>query len=154
MVDDIKQVGRLMSLSVVKSDKTNEYRELNAQLDTLRKTHASLGTLKQHNASVDELIQLENRLLELEKEIQDLGVSLGEFDEENEFCTVHLTIEETGTSTSTPLTSRIYHAFVWSVKTMLTLSLGFFLVMLAVFLAVTVIQKLGIDRWFTEMFGK
>ena len=37
---------------------------------------------------------LENRILEIEQQLQGLGVSLGNFDDENEFCTVHFSLLE------------------------------------------------------------
>jgi L-lactate utilization protein LutB len=77
MSTDLQKIGKLLSIQIDKSDKTNEYKDLQAKRVSLEKSHASLIGLKGHAAKVEELINLENRILELEKEIQTLGVHLG-----------------------------------------------------------------------------
>ena len=39
---------------------------------------------------------MENKILEVEESIQKLGVKLGEFDTENEFCTIKFSLSESG----------------------------------------------------------
>lgn len=91
---ELRQIGKIQNIQVNKTDKTNEFLDLQAQLATLDKTRTSLIDLKSRSGTIRELVDLENRILEVERQIQDLGVSLGDFDAENEFCTVKFTLSE------------------------------------------------------------
>ena len=88
------KVGRIQSKQITKTDKTNEYKELNAKKASLEKIRNSLIELKAKGGRIDEYMQLENRILEIEQQLQELGVSLGNFDDENEFCTVKVALSE------------------------------------------------------------
>ena len=147
MVDVLKTVGRLSSLSINKSDKTNEYRELNARLKTLAKTRDSLAELKSRSASVDELITLENRILEIENEIQGLGVSLGDFDDENEFCTVNFALIEAGIAKGISFAHRVKVALQWTIKYYLMLTFLYFLFLISFNISLRIIERLKLaDR--------
>lgn len=93
-LEEMKKIGKLKSIQVTKTDKTNEYRNLNAQKASLEKTRNTLIELKSREGKIDEFIALSNRILEIEEQLQALGVSLGDFDVENEFCTVKFTLAE------------------------------------------------------------
>jgi hypothetical protein len=142
MVNVLKKVGRLSSLSINKSDKTNEYRELNARLKTLAKTRDSLSELKKRNASVDELITLENRILEIENEIQGLGVSLGDFDDENEFCTVNFTLIESGIAKGISFAHRVKVALEWTIKYYLLFTFLYFIFLVSFNISLRIIERL------------
>ncbi len=94
MLAELKKTGSIKSIQVTKTDKTNEYRNLNAQKASLEKTRNVLIELQNKDGKIDEYMSLSNRILEIEQQLQELGVSLGDFDTENEFCTVHMTIVE------------------------------------------------------------
>ncbi|TGL61546.1 DUF4349 domain-containing protein [Leptospira sarikeiensis] len=96
MVESIQKIGVIDSISVNKTDKTNEYKDITATRISLEKSKAGLLSLKGRNGKIEELISLEKEILEIEGKIQDLGVKLGEFDQENEFCTIKFTLKETG----------------------------------------------------------
>jgi len=113
IISDIKKVGLLAAIQINKTDKTNEFRTLTAQRISLDKTIASLNALKQRGASVSELIELENRLLDLESQIQALGVSLGDYDAENEFCTVKYVLSETQTPAKRSIADRLKDSIEW-----------------------------------------
>jgi len=91
---NLTKIGDIISKQITKTDKTNEYRELNAKKASLEKIRNSLIILKSKGGKIDEYMQLENRILEIEQQLQGLGVSLGNFDDENEFCTVKIIIFE------------------------------------------------------------
>jgi hypothetical protein len=117
MIDEIKKIGYVKSLNISKVDKTNEYRELQAQRISLEKTRESLINLKSHNGSIEERINLENQILSIEQQIQGLGVSLGDFDEVNEFCTIKLVLNETIIYDYTiPFLQRVKVSLEWTVK--------------------------------------
>jgi len=87
-------VGITHSKEIIKNDKTNEYLELNARKASLQKTLTSLIEFKSKNGAIDEFMNLENRILEIEQELQALGVNLGDFDKSNEFCTLKFALSE------------------------------------------------------------
>ena len=69
---------------------------------------------------------LEDRILEIQEQLQTLGVSLGDFDQVNELCTVKLTLLEETTTRITvgptiPLWRRARVAFEWTVPIYLRL---------------------------------
>lgn len=95
LVAALRVVGDLRDVQVHKVDKTNEFKELRAQQEALGKTRDGLAGLKSPDSgSLEERIRLEEQILAIEERIQALGVDLGEFDAENEFCTVKLTLAE------------------------------------------------------------
>ncbi len=99
------KIGSIKSKEITKIDKTNEFRNLNAKKASLETTRQSLIELKKQSGKIEEFVNLQNRILEIEQQLQDLGVLLGNFDEENEFCTVRFSLHETREikiSTTTP----------------------------------------------------
>jgi septal ring factor EnvC (AmiA/AmiB activator) len=151
MIESISSIGKLISINIVKRDKTNEYRELSSKQKTLEKTRDSLVELKQRNASVEDLINLETRILEIENEIQALGVSLGEFDEENEFCTVNIKLSESSSSFQIPVLQRIKVAFEWTVKYYLLLTFAFLFCVVSLFIAIKISEKLKIMEFIQQL---
>lgn len=95
-VEKLRKIGKITSFSVTKTDKTGEYAELKAKKAALEETKRSLMALKSRNGKIDELINLENRIYELNKEMQGLGLQIGEFESATDFCTVRITLQETG----------------------------------------------------------
>ncbi|TXH71351.1 MAG: DUF4349 domain-containing protein [Thiothrix sp.] len=93
-IEALRKIGDLKSIQIDKNDKTNEYKKLEAERISLQKARETLLELRQKDANTGELISLTNQLLEVEKQIQALGVSLGDFDEKNEFCTVKFSLKE------------------------------------------------------------
>ncbi|MEE9313179.1 MAG: DUF4349 domain-containing protein [Rhizobiaceae bacterium] len=118
IIDDLKKLAKLKSLQVNKTDKTNEYKTLQATQLSLTKSRDALLALKSREAKVAEMIGLEERILEIEQRIQDLGVNLGDFDSENEFVTVKLTLYEVAKSSvrHVSIINRSFTAFVFAVK--------------------------------------
>ena len=148
-VDAVKRVGTPSSLEISKTDKTNEYKELQAKRATLEKTRSALAGLKGRGGSVKDLVELENRILDIEGQIQSLGVKLGEFDKENEFCTVRLTLSEaTVVARGIPLVQRVKVAFEWTVRIYLRLVLILLAGSLLILVLLHVAQKV---RWFQEL---
>lgn len=142
MVGKVKEIGKIVSLRVDKTDKTNEYKDLNAKKVSLEKTRDSLIALKNKGGRIDESINLENRILEIESELQSLGVSLGEFDKENEFCTVKVTLTEGGVAKiGIPFFSRVKVALEWTIKFYLRLLVIVLLGLVIAFLAILILEK-------------
>ena len=144
---EIQTVGKLESFSVTKTDKTNEYLNLKAQRNSLESSRAALMDLKNREGRVDEFISLQYRILELDKELQALGVQLGDFDEVNEFCSVRLTLFELRESWIYPpgLLYRLMVAFSWTVKCYAALMFILCGCLAAAFLVVVILERL--TRW-------
>jgi hypothetical protein len=124
-VDAVKVIGRGAQIDIVKNDKTNEYLQLKAKRTTLEKARAALEALTTSGGSVDERVKVQNRLTEIEEQIQALGVSLGEFDAQNELCTVKLTLLEQGAPRDISFAHRLLDAFQWTAGWYAAAGLGF-----------------------------
>ncbi|MBK7939446.1 MAG: DUF4349 domain-containing protein [Lewinellaceae bacterium] len=135
---NMQDIGKIISKSVTKTDKTNEYLQLNAKRISLEKTRNSLLELKNRGGNIDEYIGLENRILEIEEQLQGLGVQLGDYDEENEFCTVRFSLYE-GEEVHIGLAQRLKVAFEWTVKFYTLLMLGLCFALGAAFLGLRII---------------
>ncbi|MCF8298546.1 MAG: DUF4349 domain-containing protein [Saprospiraceae bacterium] len=116
LYDFIRKIGRLSSSEVTKVDKTNEFKNLNAKKLSLEKIRKSLIELQEQKGQIDEFINLQNRILEIESDLQRLGVLLGDFDEENEFCTIKYSLVEGSKPIPISTIHRIKVAFEWTVQ--------------------------------------
>jgi len=133
--NDLITIGKIQAKQITKKDKTNEYKELNAKKASLQKIRNSLIELKSKGGKIEEYMQLENRILEIEQQLQELGVSLGNFDDENEFCTVQFSLQE-GKEVSISFIHRIKVALEWTIK--------FYLRIIAILALVTLFSYLGL----------
>ncbi|MBN1525886.1 MAG: DUF4349 domain-containing protein [Spirochaetales bacterium] len=93
-VDDLKQSIPIDNLSITKTDKTKEYREMLASKNSLEKMRNSLMALKSKSGDIDEFIKLEEKILSIEQQIQTMGVNLGQFDSEKSLSTVKISLQE------------------------------------------------------------
>ncbi|MEX1002398.1 MAG: DUF4349 domain-containing protein [Crocinitomicaceae bacterium] len=141
-------VGITHSKEIIKHDKTNHYLELNARKASLEKTLSSLIKFKEKGGRIDEYVNLENRILEIEKELQQLGVNLGDFDESNEFCTVKFALSEG--KPAKKITVSFYHrckiALEWAIRMYLTLISGVFFALLVAYLLLLFSEKIGLFK--------
>jgi hypothetical protein len=137
-IDSVKTIGTNAQIEIIKNDKTNEYLQLRAKRATLEKARAGLEALQ--GGSVDERIHVQNRLTEIEERIQELGVSLGEFDNQNELCTVKLTLTETTGAAPTSWGRRIVDALEWASFRYALLGVGFLGLVFGAWLAVLLVR--------------
>ena len=137
---EIQKIGQILSKSITKTDKTNEYLQLNAKRISLEKTRNALLELKSRGGQIDEYIGLENRILEIEGQLQDLGVQIGDYDEENEFCTVRFSMYE-GERSEISLAQRLKVAFEWTVKYYALMMLGLIFGLVAALVLQTILEK-------------
>jgi len=135
------KIGIIQAKQITKKDKTNEYKELNAKKESLEKIRTSLIDLKSKGGKIEEYMDLENRILEIEQQLQNLGVSLGDFDDQNEFCTVQFSLLE-GKKIKIGFMQRVKVALEWTVKIYLKIMMSFFLLMLFAYLTLLCIDKL------------
>ena len=140
---DIQKIGSVLSKQVTKTDKTNEYRQLNAQVTSLEKVRGALMDLKGKGGRIDEFIGLENRILEIEEQLQELGVKIGNYDEENEFCTVKFALQE-GKQKKITFLHRLKVALEWAAKYYLIIITGLCVALFVANLLLIVLDKLGV----------
>ena len=143
VIAQIQEQITVRSLNVTKKDKTNEYRELNAKTNTLKATRQALVDLKNKGGKIEEYIDLENRILEIDEQLQQLGVQLGSFDSENEFVTVNVTLRE-GELAQPSFGSRIRMALEWTIEYYLMLMIAFCGAVIGAYLLVVIVDKLKI----------
>jgi hypothetical protein len=155
MIADVSKIGRLNVIQINKTDKTNEFQELNAKRDSLVKSRDSLYRLKSLNAKVEELVQLEEKILSLENLIQDLGVDLGQYDEENEFCTVDFTLTENiFKGKKIGLMQRVLVSFEWTIKYYFVTILTLFFGLLLLLVLFKLLEKLKVFKAVIEAIEK
>jgi len=94
MVNSLRELGTLRSFTVNRVDKTDEFNNLLAQQEVLRMTRESYAALQALGGSIQDMLLLQDRILQVETELQHLGVSLGIFDTGHSFCTINLTLRE------------------------------------------------------------
>ncbi|MDZ4821949.1 MAG: DUF4349 domain-containing protein [Flavobacteriales bacterium] len=139
LVSTIKLIGVIRNIEINKIDKTNEFRELKANVATLEKSRNALEQLKSMGGKVDEFINLENKIMELEERIQGFGVSLGDFDTENEFCTVKFSLSENVMAVKTiSLIHRIKVALEWTIKYYGLITLSLLMVIAAAWMGIKI----------------
>lgn len=109
-------IGVIKSTEITKTDKTNEYRKLNATKVSLEKSLASFNDLKAKDGKIEDFIALHNKIYEVETELQGLGVELGNFDTENEFCTVQFSMYEGTAEKPISFVTRLKVALEWTIK--------------------------------------
>jgi len=139
-IETARKIGRSASIEVVKNDKTNEYLKLRAQRATLEKARSDLEALKSTGGSIDERLNVQARLTETERQIQELGVALGDFDSQNELCTVKLTLEEVGLAKPRSLRNRLEDALSWAAWRYAAIGVGFFGLMLGGLLSMLIFR--------------
>ena len=143
LYNDLITIGKVQAKQITKKDKTNEYKELNAKRISLQKIKNSLLELKSKGGKIEEHVLLENRILEIEQQLQELGVNLGDFDDENEFCTVQFSLIE-GKESRISFIHRVKVALEWTIKFYLRIMAALFFMVFFVYLLLLVIDKLKI----------
>jgi Domain of unknown function (DUF4349) len=123
-INDVRKLGRETGLTVVKNDKTNDYLRMRAKRASLEKTRVQLENLQAAGGSVDERLKVQTQLSELEEKIQEMAVSLGEFDVQNELCTVKLTLAEERVAASPSPMQRLNRAVTAAIPDFAFLTFG------------------------------
>jgi hypothetical protein len=141
---EIKKIGVVKAMEITKVDKTNEYRQLNAKKTSIAKTLQSLNELKSKGGQISDFVTLNDKILEIEEKLQELGVELGNFDTENEFCTVKLSLYEGTTEKNISIIHRIKVALEWTIKYYAVLIFTTLMLSLSIFILLLVIDKMKV----------
>ncbi len=140
----LKKIGSNKQADITKVDKTSEYKKLNAKKVSLEKIRGSLIQLKNQSGKIDEFINLQNRILEIETELQDLGVELGDFAEENEFCTIKFSLAEGRVPIKMSLMHRIKVSLEWTITYYFGLNIVLLIIVIVSFFIALFIDKLKV----------
>ncbi|HEY1045778.1 MAG TPA: DUF4349 domain-containing protein [Bacteroidia bacterium] len=137
----IKSIGSKIAFEITKTDKTNEYRQLNAQKISIEKSLSNLNELKSKSGNINEYISLIEKTMEIEEKLQSLGVELGNFDTENEFCTVKVSLYENGKSLPMKLARKLLISTFWALEYFIKVLLTLFLIMAAAYVFAYLVEK-------------
>jgi len=154
LYEKLQKVGVIKATEITKVDKTNEYRQLNAKKSSIEKTLVSLNELKTKGGAIADFVALNDKILEIEEKAQELGVELGNFDTENEFCTVKLSMYEGVTEHSISLYHRVKVALEWTIKYFLILVCIALILSLLIFVTLIIIEKLKILNVINKKFNE
>lgn len=151
---ELSKIGVLKAITITKVDKTNEYRKLNAQKASIEKTLQSLSELKSKGGQIAEFVSLNDKILEIEEKAQEIGVELGNFDTENEFCTVKLSIYEGATDSSISFIYRIKVALEWTIKYFAVIVATLLILSMTIFIFLLIVDKLKVLNVIKDKFNE
>jgi hypothetical protein len=119
LVEQLRHIAHLDTVNVQQRDRTGEFRRLHAQRQSLKKYQESILKLRAgKNPTIDESLKLEQRAQEIEKELQALGVQLGDLLGKESFYLVSLTLFEyqpgSKLDRTYTLPRRLLNAFLWA----------------------------------------
>ncbi len=141
---ELQKIGVTKATEITKVDKTNEYRQLNAKKASIEKTLQSLHELKAKGGQIADFVALNDKILEIEEKAQELGVELGNFDSENEFCTVKFSMYEGATEKNIRFIHRIKVALEWTIKYFAIITITTLFLSLTIFILLLIVDKMKI----------
>lgn len=147
---DIQKIGIVKATEITKVDKTNEYKQLNAKKISIEKTLQSLNELKSKGGQIADFVALNEKILGIEEKLQELGVELGNFDAENEFCTIKLSIYEGATEKNISVLHRIRVSLEWTIQYFAIIVFTLLLLSVMIFVVLLIIDKLNILKAITN----
>jgi len=150
---EMQKIGVIKATQITKVDKTNEYKQLNAKKTSLEKTLESLKELKTKGGEISDYILLNDKILATEEQLQGLGVELGNFDAENEFCSVRLSLYEGATEKNISLVHRIKVALEWTIKYFAILVFSLLGLSLAIFVLLKIVDQLPLIKAISNRLG-
>lgn len=151
---ELQKIGVLKATEITKVDKTNEYRQLNAKKISIEKMLQSLNELKSKGGQIADFISLNNKILEVEEQLQELGVELGNFNTENEFCTVRFSMYEGATEKSISFIHRTKVALEWTVKYFAIIVITSLFLSLTLLILLLIVDKLKIINTITNKLNE
>jgi hypothetical protein len=95
LLEELGGVGQLRSITVQQQDRTADFRRLHAQRQSLKKHLEAILKLRDAGKlSVEEALKLEQKVLEVEKEVQAVGVQLGDLLNKEPSYNLFVTLQE------------------------------------------------------------
>ncbi len=137
----LQKIGRLSSISVEQKDRTSEFRKLFGQRHSLKKYLEAMTKLRSGKALLfEDSLKLEQKIQDLEKEMQSLTTQFGDLLGKESYYHVQLTLAEYQSGDARDHTytipQRIGHAFLWAVAWWVGIALS-----------VGVIAAAGVSVW-------
>lgn len=154
LYNDLQKIGVIKATEITKVDKTNEYRQLNAKKTSIEKTLQNLNDLKSKGGQIADFVALNDKILEIEAKAQELGVELGNFDTENEFCTVKLSMYEGATEKNVSFIHRVKVALDWTIKYFAIFVFSLLGLSLTIFVLLLIVDKLKILKAITNKINE
>jgi hypothetical protein len=119
LVDSLRKIGHLSTIHVEQKDRTGEFRKLHAQRQSLQKYLEAIIKLREgKNPSLDDALKLEQKIQDLEKELQTLSLQMGDLLGKESYYHVHLSLGEyqPGDRRDHTFTTpqRLFHGFLWA----------------------------------------
>jgi hypothetical protein len=120
LLQQISQVGQLVANKVQQQDRTGEFLRLHAERQSLKKhQEAIVKLLANDKLTVEEALKLEQKVLEVEKEMQPMGVKLGDFVGKEPSYNLFLTLTEIQPGSlddrSFTIGRRLGSGFIWAI---------------------------------------
>lgn len=119
VLEQLKDIGDLQFFSVQQRDRTADFRRLNAQRQALKKhLEAVLKLRGVKEASIDDSLKIEQKLQDIEKELQALAVQLGDLLGKESYYHIQLSLREFQSGSrhdrTYTLPQRVFRGFVWA----------------------------------------
>src|SRR4051812_19962003 len=95
LLEQLRQIAYLHSITVGQKDRTSYFRRINAQRQSAKMHFEAVLKLREAKpASIDDALKLEQKIKEFETELRSLGVQLGDFLGKDSYYQVHLSLVE------------------------------------------------------------
>jgi Domain of unknown function (DUF4349) len=118
LLEQLQHIGRLQSINTQLRDRTSEFRRLHAQQQSLKKHLETIQQMRGKPTSIDDQLRVEQRIQDIEKELQSLSGQLGNFLEKESFYQINVMLFEYQPGSSLDPTyrvpQRLAHAFLWA----------------------------------------
>lgn len=136
MEDALRQIGDITAFSVTKTDRTMEYRQLLADLQTLKLRLEGYQKLKEQSGSISEMLALEDKIIEVDGEIMQHELGLNTYRGENGLCTINFTLYEGNART---FFDRVWASLEWAAQVYIMILLALLLLSLLALLVTALI---------------
>jgi hypothetical protein len=122
VVEQLEQIAHLESVTVQQRDRTSDFRRLHAQRRSLQQYREAVVKLRgAKEPSIEDTLKLEQRIQEIDKELQALSLQLGELLGKESYYTVRANLHEYQPGSRLDRTytipQRVFHAFLWALVT-------------------------------------
>lgn len=128
LMNQLRGIGHLESVSLQQRDRTGEFQRLRAQRQSLQKRNAAVLKLREtKNLSIDDTLRLEQRLHDIDKELQTVGVQIGDLLSKESLYHVYVTLAEYDPGSRldpTYIWPQLRYGFIWGLGRWFVLALG------------------------------
>lgn len=94
LVEDLKTSGELVSYQKTSEDITNTYSTFEARYEALQARHDRILELISEATNLSTILELEEERYEIEAELNNIGITLANYDSLVDYSTIDLTIKE------------------------------------------------------------